>query len=100
MKTFYRWLLNLLFRIVWPPNWVSLGSVDWNYDRYLNDAIDQQLPVKIGNHTTMLGSAELWTSNFPYSYGNVYSQDRRMPCHLTRYRLRRYIHKSGGNPFK
>lgn len=87
---------DVLFTITHPASWLMLNNYDADYDKFINKIIDDKTEIISGFFTSEVminPSVTIWTSNFPYSYGNIYypreSKDR--PSRRTIYRLKKYI---------
>ena len=99
--------LNAFLRVINPAWWVNLFKISHEWDKALNQAMDDGVEVhkmSSSGYTVMLGNQPIWISNFPYAYGYAWGdgqtrEEYRVPLHLTRYRLRRYI-KSQHKPVK
>ena len=98
-KRIWKRLLDLLFVLVHPGCWLSNEDADPYWDAKLNEMLDNPKfeSVRFGGfYTVKLHGVEIWTSNFPYSYGNLYSKSGKedaLPYRRTRYRLRRLLHQ-------
>ncbi len=87
---------DVMFTLTHPSYWIMLNSYEESYDRYLNKIIENKVPIIRGEYVSRVmasPSFTIWTSNFPYGYGNPYepieSKDR--PSRRTIKKLKKYI---------
>ena len=86
-------------RIDWhrllPGYWYQDSPTDWEWDKLLNEILDDVKSVKIGlHHTSNLDGVEIWTSNWPYAYGALYGHSSGLPSVKTRKRLKAAIEEA------
>lgn len=90
-------LKNWLFRLTHPSFWVQNEPTCWEWDTRVQELIAyiERAPyeVRVGQHTTGVGSITLWTSNYPYSYGHTWAgaASKALPAPITRVRLYRAL---------
>jgi len=72
-------------------NHISLVSKE--YDKYLNNLMDNNTPIKENYLTVKFKNSnfDIWTGNYPYAYGYMYPDSSCYPSMKTRKRLRKYI---------
>lgn len=82
-----------------PGYWYQHSPTDWEWDKILNESLDELKSIKIRPYTATLDGVEVWTSNWPYAYGTWYSYGdlSGMPSVKTRKRLRTVINKAKKN---
>lgn len=85
-------------RIWTPVAWIQVGKTDWEYDKLLNDILDNVKTLEVDTLTVTINGIEFWTSNYPYSYGNVWegphkSTTKLLPSVKTRKRLYKLLKK-------
>lgn len=83
-----------------PKYWFQQGPTDWDWDTILNEILDTADKVKVGNHTANIDGVDIWTSNWPYAYGNCYSYSSGLPSIKTRHRLRKLIEATRKRQFR
>ena len=73
-----------------PQYWYSYTPTDWEWDKLLNEILDEVKSVKVGRHTSNLDGVEIWTSNWPYAYGSLHNfgDASGLPSVKTRKRLK------------
>ena len=74
-----------------PQYWHQDSPTHWEWDKLLNEILDDVKSVKVGLHTANLDGVEIWTSNWPYAYGTLYSHSSGIPSVKTRKRLKAAI---------
>lgn len=85
-------IANLIVRIVNPCFWIQVKPVDWEWDRYLYGMIKSGMPVtQREKYTVRIDGIKVWSSNYPYGYGNHYDYDSGIPSPITRILLKKYI---------
>lgn len=82
-------------RIDWqrliPRYWLQNCKTDWDWDEILNDLLDRN-EVRPSGRVTMIGTVEVWTSNYPYAYGSCHNpKNGGLPSVSTRKRLRAIV---------
>ena len=102
MKNIIEILKDVVFTITHPATWYMEYPYDKHYDRWILKIINCDIPIKQGEYTTHIlffyKTATIWTSNFPYSYGNLYDPEIKVrPSRRTIYKLRDDIHKKTFN---
>ena len=95
-----------LFRAFRPSCWYNSFNLEITKetDDFVNKLIDLDCLKSIGTHTVTFeyktNLVEIWTSNFPYGYGNIYRVNDRLfsikgfeqgTTFITRYRLYNYL---------
>lgn len=77
-----------------PGFWLQNEPTDWEWDATLNRLLDKHEP-KEGYLTASIGGVEVWTGNYPYSYGSCHDPKLRfLPSVATRKRLRAVLEKA------
>lgn len=57
-----------------PACWVTVGTYNKQYDKWLNTQIDNQIPfTNISDYTASLNGQTLWIVNHPYSSFGTYN---------------------------
>ena len=89
-------LKNTLFRIFHPSFWFQNEPTDWEWDAELQCELFLYGVEPVDKFSTKVGEYEVWTVNYPYSFGYDYSfvgrrKDRVLPAPLTRVRLRKML---------
>lgn len=94
------------FRAIRPSCWYNSRGLEITKetDDFINKLIDLDCLKSIGTHTVVFDYkgtlVEVWTSNFPYGYGNIYRVNDRPftikgfeqgTTFITRYRLFNYL---------
>lgn len=85
-------------RLFTPTAWVQLYPVNWDYDKTINDLLDNISYIKKEYCVTRINGIPIWTENWPYAYGRTYGfrkgsspTDFQLPSIKTRKRLRKII---------
>lgn len=88
-----RTLVDFLYRIVRPGWWVQIHPTCYLWDKVLNILLDRTPEVtELGPHTVKLDGHEIWISNYPFGYGNLYFDTPSVvPRPKTRKRLKDYV---------
>jgi len=74
----------------------NIHMYDKKWDTRLNELLDEPI-TKRGLFTTQIGDYEIWTSNYMYSYGNLYKfkgksiDAKKYPSISTRMKLHKKI---------
>jgi hypothetical protein len=84
MKDFFRYLFK-------PSFWQSNTGVSLAWDMELNLILDNVKEISFNTHTTKIDGVEIWTSNYPYAYGNAREIPGCFPKRRTRERLYNFI---------
>ena len=81
------------WRRLLPQYWYQQSETDWEWDRVLNNLLDNHTYVKLGHFVLELDKAEVWIENYPYSFGSLYSfrAITGVPSVKTRIRLKKFI---------
>ncbi len=82
--------MKTLFRILTTPLcWIRDRSTNKYVSNFINKSLDDgHVPIMIDNYTHKLNGKLIWTSNYPYSFGNIYNdQTRSLPDRKTVFRL-------------
>lgn len=90
-------LMDVFFAAAHPGFWLTQKPYSAEYDRYLNELMDQNAPItERSEHTRKIGNLTIWTSNYPYCYGHPYGRDQIeiLPARRTVKRLHKYIEKA------
>lgn len=69
---------------------------DTKWNALLKEMLDNNPSIKPGEYTVKVNGIEIWASNFPYSYGQVYSfwgEKTGKPSLITRFRLREAVNR-------
>lgn len=75
-----------------PPFWIQNDRTCRAWDAALNRALDQYGACRVDGYTCKVGPLEVWTANWPYSYGNSYRPKLNvLPMVRTRLRLRKML---------
>lgn len=79
-----------------PRFWMQTRPTDLEWDAQLNAALDYFPVTDLSEHTCRVGPFEVWTRNWPYAYGRLYSLNGKysnsgVPLVRTRKRLRKAI---------
>lgn len=90
---------DFLYRLPRPHCWISNHPSDECLDEFINLCIDNNLFINPDENnlynTVRVGdkSTHIWTSNYPYAYGYIYTSGctRKCPSFRTRKRLRNYL---------
>lgn len=87
---------DIIFTITHPRTWIMFNNYDDAYDKFINKIIDDKAEIILGSFTSEVMTNHkftIWTSNFPYSYGNICSprKSNDRPSRRTIYRLKKYI---------
>lgn len=94
---------DFLYRLPRPHCWVSNYPSDEKQDEFINLCIDNNLfvdPDESRGHNIVKVGIEIiriWTDNYPYAYGHIYSsgENKSCPSFRTRKRLRNYLRMCG-----
>ena len=80
-----------------PSMWIRNKRTDLVWDEALNRLMDEFPLVKRGVFTHTLGENVIWTSNYPYAYGSLYTltdkTDDALPKRSTVLRLKKAADK-------
>lgn len=97
--------LSYIFR---PRFWISNYPVDMQWDRELNQMMDEGRDFVREQHVTVFeGNIVVWTSNYPYAYGSLEHRGKpdliyrlggrsSLPRRCTRERLFKYVQRGSG----
>ena len=70
------------------------STTDWEWDKLLNEILDDVKFIKLDVYTSKLDGVEIWTSNWPYAYGALYGHSSGLPSVKTRKRLKAAIEEA------
>lgn len=79
-----RYVKNFFIILFNPKFWTFAFKVDKIRDKEINDLLDKYKPVGIYLSTLQFDSFEIWVGDYPYSYGQIYSMNRKL--YLIKYR--------------
>jgi len=85
-------ILFIALVVSWYVSVNNLGNYNKDYDKLLNQLMDDNIPVKVDSHTATFKDVKLtvWLGNYPYSYGQQYQAQMGYPSMRTRKRLALY----------
>ena len=93
-RTGFGWKFkNFLYRVNNPRFWQQNEPTSWQWDKVLNELLDDHKVIVTGRNTCEIGDYTIWISNYPYSFGYVYNREDVLqmsvvlPAPLTRVRL-------------
>lgn len=80
--------LSIALKILTTPLcWFRNYPYSKEWDKRLNELLDKNSFTEIGEHTAMLGSVPIWTSNYPYAFAHPYTKAKPMlPSRATVFR--------------
>ena len=83
---------DFLWVLVRPICWISIYMTEPHWDKFINELLDTETSLEIGMHSITIGKLQIWTSNYPYAYGNEFSSTSDgIPKRRTRHRLKEYV---------
>jgi len=85
-------VLNFAFRLM-PPFWITVGSHSPEVDEFLLDCMKSREYFRRGFLTHTVRGKEIWTSNYPYAYGDLYRsgfKENRCGAYVA-WKLKRYL---------
>lgn len=69
----FKEFIFVLFR---PKFWYQSYDTCYIYDKNINLAIEKYGIKQVDRYTVLIGDVEIWIRNYPYAFGNVYSDAR------------------------
>lgn len=91
-------IINLIRILLQPKCWVRNYSTSKFWDMRLSYMLDHNPEIiKVGKHTHIINGIEIWTENYPYCYGERYSnmlfpkETKRLPSRSTVFRLKEIL---------
>lgn len=66
LEVFWVWLGNLF---------VGQNKFNPDYNSKIGKWLDEGKGIVVGKHTSTINGFTVWTSNYPYSYGNAYKSN-------------------------
>ena len=82
--------MKTLFRILTTPLcWSRNGSTNEYVSNFINKSLDEgHKPIMIDSYTHRLNNKCIWTSNYPYAFGNIFNDPTKsLPDRRTAFRL-------------
>jgi len=76
-----------------PNHWFRVGITNFEWDKRIRKAMATEEVSNIVGCKCMIGEEEVWTGNYPYSYGGRYDDSYKLPRRSTVVRLHRMTEK-------
>lgn len=85
------WFYSTL--IVRPNFWTIREKYDPLVDKFINEIMDRNIEGKFKSYTVEYGDVDVWISNYPYSYGTIYSPNHNQgrASLYTVYKFKKFI---------
>jgi len=86
--------MMMFFRYLFKPSfWLSNERVDYQWDKKLNELLDNPKFKFKDEYTINLNGYSIWIQNYPYSYGRNHRISPFLPKRWTRERLNYEVNK-------